>query len=341
MCAYSASDIDFYTAGSSFHSAVLVSKSRHASVYRCCFASSGSSTQRPCCLKTVRIDGPLLRHQLNLLTRLAAASKAHLSHGSVHEGAEFDVLPLLRFGAIPAYAREKYDATLYVATPWVEGLALSRLITKVVGCRRPVSICEALTLLRAVAVSIRDFSRCCGDVCLVHHDIKPSNILVSKNPHLRATVIDLDTAFFLDETPREALRGSYGYTAPEGILRTDSGPNETMDVFSFGVVAHEVLTGCWPYAFPPRSDDGLLFWSSYFRQKRVLPLSEGLPFDIRDLIGSCLSFDPHERPSHECLVEHLDVLVSRYAEKEGASCVFEETDNSSRVREHAKIPDTF
>ena len=105
MCAYSASDIDFYTAGSSFHSAVLVSKSRHASVYRCCFASSGSSTQRPCCLKTVRIDGPLLRHQLNLLTRLAAASKAHLSHGSVHEGAEFDVLPLLRFGAIPAYAR--------------------------------------------------------------------------------------------------------------------------------------------------------------------------------------------------------------------------------------------
>lgn len=338
MCACSAFDVDFCAAESSFRSAVLVSKSRHAKVYRCCFAQPGSSDEQSCCVKTIQADGPFLQHQLSLFSRISEAfCGREADAGTIERGTP----PLLQFGVIPALDREKYEATLYVVTPWVEGRTLNRLVAEAVQERRSIAISEALALLRAVAAGLRDFSRCEAGACLVHQDIKPSNILIATDPRLHAVVIDLDTAFFLDEIPQEIPYGSCGYTAPEGISRRGVWPNEAMDVFSFGVIAHEVLTGCWPYPFQPRFGDDLRFWVSHYRRKDALCVSEGLPSDIRSLLESCVSLDPQERPSYESLVERLDLLVDRYVEMHGLFCVFEPGIGSSRMLENLAISDTF
>ncbi|MEI3232054.1 MAG: hypothetical protein V8S24_12995 [Gordonibacter pamelaeae] len=91
-----------------------------------------------------------------------------------------------------------------------------------------------MSLLLAVAIDLRDLGRCGGvsGTVLIHQDLKPSNIIMATSPVERATVIDLDTAFFLGEPTDAVPCGSYGYTAPEGIMRTPGWENENLDVFS-------------------------------------------------------------------------------------------------------------
>ncbi len=313
-------------------------------MYRCCFDLPEFSSEQFYCVKILKADGSFLEHQLSLFTRISQVirnSEIPCDCEVGYKVADCGTLPLLHFGVIPANAYKKYNATLYVITPWFEGHTLHYLITKAMQSKRPVTIFEALVLLRAVAVSMHSFSRCDGGTYLVHQDIKPSNIFLSTNSQPRAVIIDLDTAFFLDEVPQSVSCGSFGYTAPENIAHNNLWPNETVDVFSLGVVAHEIFTGHWPYPFPPRLGDDLLFWTTYFRQKDALYISQNLPSDIRSLIKSCVSLSPYDRPSHERLVKHLDILLDRYARNREALCPLQSGTNSAWMLENTAIVDTF
>lgn len=340
----SAFDEGFRLDEASVRSAVLVSNSRHAKVYRCCFNLPEFASEQFYCVKILKADGSFLEHQLSLFTRISQV----ICDGEVlcdcemaYKIADCGTLPLLHFGVIPANAYKKNNETLYVITPWFEGHTLHYLITKAIQSKRTVTIFEALVLLRAVVTSMYNFSRCDDKAYLVHQDIKPSNIFISPNSQPRAVIIDLDTAFFLDEVPQSVPCGSFGYTAPESISHNNRWPNETIDIFSFGVVAHEIFTGHWPYPFPPRLGDDLLFWTSYFRQKDALYISQNLPSDIRSLIESCVSLSPYNRPSHECLVKHLDILLDRYAQNQEAFCPLQSGATSSWMLANEAIADTF
>lgn len=84
---------------------------------------------------------------------------------------------------------------------------------------------------------------------VIHRDIKPNNIMLdSSGPQLCVSIMDFGIACLYEPEvtmlTRSLVVGTPGYMAPE-ILQGE-GPSQASDLFAFGVVIHEVLTGSRP-----------------------------------------------------------------------------------------------
>lgn len=135
---------------------------------------------------------------------------------------------------------------------------------------------------------------------ILHRDLKPENILVSKNGEVKLT--DFGLARSLERvtmTKSGVLLGSLGYMAPE-ILNLETA-NERSDVFSFGVIAYELLSNRMPFeASSPQGVIKRLSEGRYTPLREVNPL---VPEDVARCIQSCLSIKPEERPENIWVVE--------------------------------------
>jgi serine/threonine protein kinase len=146
----------------------------------------------------------------------------------------------------------------YLVMELLEGVPLSNV------CRHqgPLPLAQALSLLEQIADAV-DAAHGAG---ILHRDLKPGNVLVraadSDSPHVK--VLDFGLAEVLYETTsvpsgRPAGRGGIGpgltttgalpgtplYAAPELIRHGEASP--ASDIYSFGVIAYEILGGKPPF----------------------------------------------------------------------------------------------
>jgi serine/threonine protein kinase len=128
---------------------------------------------------------------------------------------------------------------------------------------------------------------------ILHRDLKPENILISRSGEVKITDFGLARSISQTTITRVGLLvGSLGYMAPEVI----SGSKATVqsDIFSFGVMAYEVLSGESP--FQSETPQGMIHAISTGKR---MPLSERaphIPLKISALVDSCLALNPEERP---------------------------------------------
>jgi len=102
---------------------------------------------------------------------------------------------------------------------------------------------EALVLLRQAAEAVAHLHR----LGLVHRDVKPGNLLLRATGELVLADFGLVTATgALDPRAQPgAVVGTPGYVAPEQLEGAAASP--AADVYSLGVLLHEMLLGCPPF----------------------------------------------------------------------------------------------
>jgi pimeloyl-ACP methyl ester carboxylesterase len=128
---------------------------------------------------------------------------------------------------------------------------------------------------------------------IVHRDVKPGNVLVTADGRVKLVDFGLSTLRDADlaATRTGALVGTFAYMSPEQASGAEVGPPS--DVFSFGVLAYELLTGRRP--FGAESVVPLLYAIVH---QPYAPLSTERPDLSRalvELIDRCLKKAPNER----------------------------------------------
>jgi serine/threonine-protein kinase len=152
---------------------------------------------------------------------------------------------------------------------------------------------------------------------IVHRDLKPSNVLLDGD---LVKVADFGLAGLLAEhaplaktrPPNEdspaltltgAIMGTPLYMAPE-LVRGAREAGPPADLFSFGVVAYELLSTKLPYAVPP-----VLERLTGRHPPAPVPLAQSspeLPAQLCTLVDGCLALAPEARPTAEAVAAALE-----------------------------------
>ncbi len=96
-----------------------------------------------------------------------------------------------------------------------------------------------------VALQITDALQAAHENGVIHRDIKPQNVLVSRTGDVKVTDFGIARAASSPLTQTSAVLGTAGYMSPEQAMGKPVGPQS--DLYSLGVVLFEMLAGELPY----------------------------------------------------------------------------------------------
>ncbi len=177
--------------------------------------------------------------------------------------------------------------TYYVRMDWVDGADLAALLAAgpaPVGLALLVAeeLAHALAYLHALT---DDEGRALG---LVHRDVSPANVLVSRAGDVRLGDFGIAKATLMADVTRGGVRkGKCAYMSPEQA--TGAALSPASDLFSLGVTLHEMLTGRRPY-------EGESALETLERVRACAPLDLGaLDVDLAAIVSRCLARSPKDR----------------------------------------------
>ena len=113
-------------------------------------------------------------------------------------------------------------------------------------------------------------------------------------------------------TTRMSAAGTYAWMAPEVIKNSTF--SKASDVWSYGVMLWELLTGQTPY----KGIDDLAIAYGVAVNKLTLPIPTTCPQQWKELMEACWSYDTHERPTFKHILKTLDDIArSKFQEMPG------------------------
>jgi Protein kinase domain/Double sensory domain of two-component sensor kinase len=183
-------------------------------------------------------------------------------------------------------------AVHFVVTELLEGETLRARLR----ARGLVAPAEAVTY----GVQIARGLAAAHDRGIIHRDLKPDNIFITRDGRIK--VLDFGIAIFdqasiptgehAQITRTGQVVGTVGYMAPEQLLAHSA--TAQSDLFGFGVVMHEMLTGSHPFArqTAPEVQTAVL-------REDPAPLSRAVPGlspSLVRVIERCLEKQPAQRP---------------------------------------------
>src|SRR5215471_453912 len=186
----------------------------------------------------------------------------------------------------------------YIAMEYVEGETLRQRIKK-----RALSLKDAVD----IAIQITDGLARAHEVGIIHRDLKPENLMIRTDGYAkildfglaklaaqreRALTADSEQKTLIRvDTESGTLLGTVNYMSPEQLLgqRVD----HRCDVFSFGVVLCEMLTGVGPFVTKNRIDT----MHAILHEEPSIPAAKKseLPLALRRIILRALAKTPKER----------------------------------------------
>ena len=188
---------------------------------------------------------------------------------------------------LPLYDSGERDGFLFYVMPYVEGESLRHLLAR----EGALSVRDAVRILRELGDALA-YAHAQG---VIHRDIKPDNVMLSGR---HAVVMDFGVAKAVSEatgsrdlTTAGVAIGTPSYMAPEQAA-ADPNIDHRVDVYAFGVVAYELLTGEPPFVGPPHV---VLAAHVTRAPEPIADRRAGLPPELAQLVMECLEKDPSRR----------------------------------------------
>lgn len=245
-----------------------------------------------------RLAAKILTGRIDVRTMQAFACEAQLlarvRHPNLVDIVDVDVTP---------------EGVLFLVTELVHGIPLNR-------CREQLGRVDfALPLLSQVAAVLHVIH----ERGIIHRDIKPANILVENIDDAPfAKLLDFGIAVQSVRSQESAhrpedgiLAGTPMYMAPE-LANGKEQVQTSADIFSFGVLAYELLSGELPFSNPPIL---LRMQNVALSTPSLLPLAGDLPLAIQTLLRRCLHEDPRQRPRAQELASQLESAWQQLAHR--------------------------
>lgn len=142
---------------------------------------------------------------------------------------------------------------------------------------------------------------------ICHRDLKPQNILMAAENQVKVADFGLANVGDSSHSSMATFAGTISYMDPV-ILRGESHYTNAADVYSFGVMMNEILSGEAPYKSSENQFQIMFGVGSGFLG---IEIPSSLPEGIQALISSCISRDPKLRPTFVDIVEQIQNVLEQ------------------------------
>lgn len=170
----------------------------------------------------------------------------------------------------------------YIVMELVEGITLKRFIER----KGKLEVKEAV----GIAIQIAQGMEAAHDNHIIHRDIKPQNIIISRDGKVKVTDFGIAKATNSNTITSNAM-GSVHYLSPEQARGGYS--DEKSDIYSLGVTLYEMLSGKVPFA-----GDNTVSVALLHIQGEAMPLREldqNIPVSVDKIVQKCMQKRPERR----------------------------------------------
>lgn len=215
---------------------------------------------------------------------------------------------------VNVYDVEDDENLHYIVMELVEGITLKKFIER----KGRLEINEAIGIGIQIAQGMEEAHK----NGIIHRDIKPQNIIISKEGKVKVTDFGIAKAATSNTITSNAM-GSVHYISPEQARGGYS--DEKSDIYSLGVTIYEMLSGRVP--FEGDSTVSVAFAHVHEDAPKLIEIDDTIPRSLSRIVQKCMQKKPDMRYENaDALIMDLRRAVS---EPDGDYVVLDEMVNDS------------
>ena len=205
----------------------------------------------------------------------------------------------------------------YIVMELVEGITLKKYIEK----KARLSYKEAVSIAIQVSLGIET----AHNNHIIHRDIKPQNIIISKDGKVKVTDFGIAKAA-TSNTITSNVMGSVHYTSPEQARGGYS--DEKSDIYSLGITMFEMLTGRVPF----NGETTVAIAIKHIQEELPSPLEfvPEIPVGVEQIVVKCCQKSPDRR--YQSMAELIEDLKQSLINPDEAFVVFHNPDEEAATR---------
>ncbi|HUS30539.1 MAG TPA: serine/threonine-protein kinase [Kofleriaceae bacterium] len=215
-----------------------------------------------------------------------------------------NIVDIFAFGTLP-------DGRCYFVMEHLQGESLGKRIE-----HSPMPVVDALAILDAIAVALEAAHR----KGIIHRDLKPDNVFLVhvEGADSQVKLLDFGIAKLvggdvpLQRTRTGNVMGTPAYISPEQAR--GQGVDHRTDIYAFGAVAFEMLTGRWP--FPATNAADMIAKHLFEEPPSAAQLNPDIDGEVDQLIKSMLAKAADDRPTLEQARQQLRAFRNRILQRQ-------------------------